>query len=398
MNEMIAIVIGSGCDTDLAIIRSLGRRNVPVIIISSNKYNICRHSKYVRRSIILQNPDLWGHSLISLLLNTVPDWAGAVLIPASDYAVNVLAENKSKLSEYYKVAVPDINIIEKCINKKNTLEMAVVANVPIPETYFPEDISYIYMNKDKFTYPCILKPLISHKFCATLKVGKMFKINDFDDLISKFVISSNCGLGMMITQLIHGDCKQLYTYYAYRTIDGDFLGEVILKKLIQSPPDFGVIVAGESVQSPEILEIGRRFFNELSYDGLGAIEFKRDPIDGKFKILEINARAGLGTNLAIQSGVDFPWIIYNDKCRSNRIKIEQYVAGLKVIFIGSYILTFFRYRKLQKWGLRDYLDVLKGNRVYNNYDSKDIRPFIFGFLFVFIHILKLLYSKSAHKR
>ena len=378
-NEPKAIVIGAGCDTDLAVIRSLGRKGISIIIISSKKYNVSSYSKYVIKSFILEHPEEWNINLISLLLDNSEDWSGALLIPASDYSVDVLAKNKSKLSEFYIVAVNDKSIIEKCINKKKTIEAAINAGIPIPITSFPNDILDLEKNESKYHYPCILKPLISHTFCGTLKVGKMFKVNNFDELKSKFAISKNHELEMMVTQLIPGDCSNLYTYYAYRTSAGEFLGEFILRKLVQIPPDFGVIVVGESIYIEEIITAGRKFFNELSYIGLGAIEFKQDPCDGKFKLIEINARAGLGINLAIQSGVDFPWIMYNDKCRSKKIKIHSYSAGLKIMFLRDYIITYFRYHKQLKMSIWKYLKFFDGNIIYNNYDIQDFAPFLFGF-------------------
>jgi len=51
----------------------------------------------------------------------------------------------------------------------------------------------------------------------------------------------------------------------------------------------------------------------LGYRGIGCVEFKRDPRDGKPKLIEINARAVRTSMLAIGADVDFPWIAYRDR-------------------------------------------------------------------------------------
>jgi predicted ATP-grasp superfamily ATP-dependent carboligase len=61
---------------------------------------------------------------------------------------------------------------------------------------------------------------------------------------------------------------------------------------------------------PEVRALSLRLLEALNYRGFVAVEFKRDPRDGTYRLMEINPRTASGNQLAISAGVDFPWIGY----------------------------------------------------------------------------------------
>ena len=384
MNETKAILLRSGI-TGLPAIRSLGQKGIPVVLVTIDKRDIGSCSKYVGETVIAPHPGRSSKEFISFLLNNSTKWKNGLLIPSDDYSVTALAQNKAELSEHYIVTVPEWNVIKKCVNKKLTYETAKKANIPIPKTVFPDSLEYLDEHKDEFVYPCLLKPSFSQKFVEELKVGKMFKIKNFEELKSKFILANKRGLDMMITELIPGDCDQLYAYHAYRSLDGEILAEFIHRKLRQSPPDFGVAVVGETTYTPEVIDIGRKFLKELSYTGLCAVEFKKDHRDGKFKLIEINARSSFATNFAVNCGVDSPWVMYKDLVGHEKIKMNTYDIGLKWIHLSSDLVCFFTYRKEYRWKFREYVNVYKGERTFATFDPQDLRPFIKEWLSMFLH-------------
>ena len=57
---------------------------------------------------------------------------------------------------------------------------------------------------------------------------------------------------------------------------------------------------------------GLRFLAALGYRGLSQVEFKRDPRDGRYKLMEINPRLYQWHGLAAACGVDLPRLAYCD--------------------------------------------------------------------------------------
>jgi carbamoylphosphate synthase large subunit len=69
---------------------------------------------------------------------------------------------------------------------------------------------------------------------------------------------------------------------------------------------------GEAVWVDEVVEEGLAFLRALGYHGISQVETKRDPRDGRYKLMEINPRLWQWHSLAAACGVDLPYIAYRD--------------------------------------------------------------------------------------
>jgi predicted ATP-grasp superfamily ATP-dependent carboligase len=116
----------------------------------------------------------------------------------------------------------------------------------------------------------------------------------------------------MVQEIVPGPDENLVTFLGYFGHDGRTLSGCVRKKLRQYPAGFGYCSLTESVDDQEVFDLAVKLFQALDYRGVGCAEFKRDPRDGKPKLIEINTRAVRTSMLAIGAGVDFPWIAYQD--------------------------------------------------------------------------------------
>jgi predicted ATP-grasp superfamily ATP-dependent carboligase len=116
----------------------------------------------------------------------------------------------------------------------------------------------------------------------------------------------------MIQEIVPGPDENLVTFLGYVGHDGQVLAGCVRRKLRQFPPGFGYCCLTESIDDREVFDLSVKLLRSLDYRGIGCVEFKRDPRDGKPKLIEINSRAVRTSMLAIAAGVDFPWIAYQD--------------------------------------------------------------------------------------
>jgi predicted ATP-grasp superfamily ATP-dependent carboligase len=116
----------------------------------------------------------------------------------------------------------------------------------------------------------------------------------------------------MVQELISGGDDELYTVGSYRTADREPLGIFCGRKLRQTPPGIGTCRVGEALWVGEAVEAALRLLDAFAFTGLSQVEFKRDHRDGRFKLMEINARLWQWHSLAAALGVDFPRIAYLD--------------------------------------------------------------------------------------
>ena len=116
----------------------------------------------------------------------------------------------------------------------------------------------------------------------------------------------------MVQELVPGGDDALFTVGSYLDRNGRPLGVFCGRKLRQTPPGIGTCRVGEAVWVQEVVEDALRLLAGFGYYGLSQVEFKRDARDGRYKLMEINARLWQWHGLATACGVDLPRIAYDD--------------------------------------------------------------------------------------
>ena len=69
----------------------------------------------------------------------------------------------------------------------------------------------------------------------------------------------------------------------------------------------------ETVDVPIIEELSERFLRAIDYYGLVELEYKLDPRDSQYKLLDVNARTWGYHTLGARAGVDFSYMLYSDQ-------------------------------------------------------------------------------------
>lgn len=101
------------------------------------------------------------------------------------------------------------------------------------------------------------------------------------------------------------------------------------RKLREHPIRFGTATLAESIYEPELIEISQRLLRGLLYTGVCEIEYIKDPLDNKNKLIEINARTWLWVGLATKCGINYPVYIYNYLNSIPNNYPKTYTIGLK---------------------------------------------------------------------
>jgi predicted ATP-grasp superfamily ATP-dependent carboligase len=118
---------------------------------------------------------------------------------------------------------------------------------------------------------------------------------------------------ILVQEIIPGDGKTQYSYCAFFR-DGQAHSTLIARRVRQHPREFGrAATYVETTEIPEIEELAERFLRAINYHGVVEIEFKQDPRDGHFKLLDVNARTWGFHVLGAPAGVDFPYLLYADQ-------------------------------------------------------------------------------------
>jgi predicted ATP-grasp superfamily ATP-dependent carboligase len=301
-----AVVLGASVN-GLSFVRSLGRRGVPTLLLDSERHIGC-HTRFAQSAILPSvdtAPEIWTDQLQHL-----GERLGrpAVVFATSDAHGVYLASQREQLAPLFRFLVPGAETMERIVNKRLQYETARQVGVPIPRTVFPESIAEARIAAVEFSYPCILKPYKSH--LGRKRIGaKVVVCQTPDELIGQYAAVAGGEQGFMVQEIVPGDDTALFGYLAFWDERGDERCWLTKQKLRQSSA-FGDGAYQVTVDAPQVAAQARLLLRALGYCGFAGVEFRRDPRDGVFRLMEINPRTVSGNQLAIAAGVDFPWVGY----------------------------------------------------------------------------------------
>jgi D-aspartate ligase len=303
------VVIG-GDYQGLGIARSLGRHGIPVAVLD-DELSIARFSRYVTHAMRVRDLRT-EEAVIDALLAMherfgLQDW---ILFPTRDETVACLSRNRELLSRHFAVPTPSWDCIRFAWDKRNLYSLAEQLAIPIPKTVWPAADESL----DDFAdwLPLALKPAIKEHFFYETK-AKAWRADTPAELRAlsarahKIVPSGE----LMLQELIPGDGRQQFGFCAL-VDDGHAIVTMTVARLRQHPPVFGrastYVVTRDRI--PELEEFAQRLLEKISYNGLVELEFKRDPRDGQYKLLDFNARTWGYHSIGERAGVDFPYLLF----------------------------------------------------------------------------------------
>lgn len=306
-----ALILG-GAHGSLAIARSLGRRGIPVRLVTDDN-PLATLSRYVQRSFSWpSSSDKTGGAFLLDLAKTY-DLEGWMLFAGSDDDVRFIAQNHAQLATAFTLTTPAWDVARWAYDKARMNLRATELGIARPLSFYPrgrDDLANIGI-----PFPVILKPTVRAGRNAFVD-AKAWRADDMAALAGHYeaaitLVSSD---SIMIQELIPGDGATQFSYAGVWQA-GTPIGSLVAKRRRQYPVEFGFTsTLVETIESTEIEEAASRFLRSLDYSGLVEIEFKYDRRDSSYKILDINARAWTWMALGAAAGVDFPAIQWRLAC------------------------------------------------------------------------------------
>jgi predicted ATP-grasp superfamily ATP-dependent carboligase len=293
-----AVVVDVGWVNGLAAIRSLGRAGVKVLAVDHRRSALGFRSRYAEPHL---SPDpQHEEAFVSFLAGLGLD-EPAPVFPTHDEPLNAIARAGPRLSERFLFPFPGWDVLQRIQSKRSQLEAAERAGIPVPR--WSPTLS------DDLAYPVLVKPSTTEGFKR--RFGRQaFRCENRAEAERAWAEAKE--YEPLVQEFIPGGDEELYTLGSYLAADGEPLGIFCGRKLRQTPPGVGTCRVGEAVWVEEVVDQGLRFLRELGHVGLSQVEFKRDPRDGTFRLMEVNPRLWQWHGLAAACGVDLPRIAYED--------------------------------------------------------------------------------------
>ncbi|MBC7404202.1 MAG: FAD-dependent oxidoreductase [Cytophaga sp.] len=307
-----ALILGGGVNA-LGIVRSLGKQDVPLIVMDTDAKSPAMRSRYGRKLLV---STLEGDELIKQLLALARQFTGTlILFVTEEKTVRTVSECREQLKAFFKIRLPQHERLMQLMHKQGFQELAEAISAPIPKTVrlqHPDDL----VHAEILSFPCVLKPSEkNYQYGARFK--KAYKILSMDELKKWYLEIYPVMADMVVQEWIEGADSDIYFCLQYIGKDGEVVASFPGRKIRSWPIKIGGTASCTAAweHEKELTATTQAFFNQVGFTGMGSMEYKRDERDGKFHMIEPTvARTDFQEEVATINGVNIPLAAYQYEC------------------------------------------------------------------------------------
>ena len=291
-----AVVVDVGFVNGLGALRSLGRAGVETYAVDHRPGALGFRSRY---GIHVTAPEPLGDE--EGFAEALGRLGPSVVFPTHDDGLRAVSRHREGLG----ALCPFPRDLERIQRKRVQLEAAR----DVPETRFPASAAEARAAAEELGLPVLVKP--SEPVGFRQRHGRQaIRCETANEVEEGYVLAEP--FEPMVQELIPGGDDTLYTLGAYLDASLEPLGLFCGRKLRQTPRGVGTARVAESLWVQEVVDAGLDLLRRLGCNGLSQVEFRLDPRDGRFKLMEVNPRLWQWHSLARACGVDLPLIAYRD--------------------------------------------------------------------------------------
>lgn len=330
------VVVLSGGVTGLGVLRAFARQGIATFVYPAVRDDLVSRSRWFRAlpgSACLPSAPRASAELLEQVLRE-SKLEQAYLCACSDDWNTVVAEFVERGSARFVSIVPPSAALDTLQNKAHLALLLQRLGVPMPSTRMIgsyDDIGELPPSSPTFYF---LKPTDSQSFLARFGT-KGLRVGSAEEARRRLDEVVSAGMSVILQEYIPGSFAEHYFIDGYVDRAGVIKALFARRRLRIYPPDFGNSTSMVSVPLAEAqgaVETVRRVLSEVNYRGIFSAEFKRDPRDGLFKLIEVNARPWWFVDFAVRCGVDVCRMAYDDALGREVSPVESYKVGMSCIY------------------------------------------------------------------
>lgn len=316
----------------LAAVRSLACNGAVVTVASDTSSSLPLWSRHCHSRVYCPDPVNDWVNFSAWIKTQVLQGQYDLVLPLSDYPTMALVEQQTRLASSMAIPIPPEKSCAIAHDKLELIRLAASLGIDVPQTWCPvnrEDVETLGRSID---FPCVLK---LRKGAGA--IGLSFPRSALE------LLACYDKLGSISDSVFSTDRPLIQEYIPGQIHDACFLfnrgkprAAITQVRLASHPRTGGVGIYNQTTDQPELREKAELLLSTLNWHGPAMVEFKRDDRDGKFKLMEINARYWGTLDLAIQAGVNFPWLASKMAIDGDIDPVTQYQVGLKYRWNWTY--------------------------------------------------------------
>ena len=232
------------------------------------------------------------------------------VLTGSDLASEFLATERGALSPAVKAfeALDEAHLA--LMSKPRCYEIADRAGVRRPQGAFVSTISQLDSATREMSYPCIVKPALSHLWRGVFGDDRVILAESAVRLAEQGRRALDAGLEIVIGEYVPGPDDAVEEAILVRAEDGSFPVTIGCQKIRQHPAGFGAASLCETAPVDESMDMAKRLLEAAGYVGVAGVETKRHEQTGERYLLEVNVRIPTQWGLGDAAGGDSSWRLY----------------------------------------------------------------------------------------
>jgi len=367
----------------LAVVRSLGRKGIRVTVGESTRIATSFLSKYCSQRVIYPSPISNPDGFLQRLRREVTTGYRAIF-PMEEETLLLVARHRDLFERFVFLPIGQYEKIQFVRDKERLLKFAMGKGIPCPRTSFfktPDEVK-----TSRLELPAVIKPRISSGAFGIRYV------TEAKELLSTYLGVHQKYPRPLVQERIPWGGDSLGVSALFDE-DSKVKAAFVHRRLREYPISGGPSTLRESVYHPQVLELGLSLLKALDWIGVAMVEFKVDPRDNTAKLMEVNPRFWGSLQLAIFSGVDFPYLIYRMAKGESFEPVLTYEVGRRCRWLLPGDIFHFLKNPNRFHLFPSFFDFFHENTCYDIISKKDPWPVLGRVL----TILTFLYDRDMRR-
>lgn len=292
----------------LAATRALGKQGVDVVVGAASDRSLAATSRYCTDSFAYPSPYSRPNEFLNCIQGIIAKQSFDAVFPMSDIVMHVIAPHKVEFERYTRLPIPEYKVFGSISDKYNLMRVAMELKVPIPDTIFVPDGNIEHVLGSVPTFPVVVKPgcsIIRHE-SGWRKTAVLYAQNE-RQLREVFERHEYLKRPSLIQSRIVGEGQGVFVLMN----EGTLIAAFAHRRLREKPPSGGVSVLRESIPLDKaVVDPAIRLLQHVRWHGVAMVEYKVEHGTKTPMLMEINGRFWGSLQLAMDSGLNFPWLLF----------------------------------------------------------------------------------------
>ncbi len=310
-----------------------------------------------------KDPDAYAQAVLNLCREGNYD----VVLPTSVNSLEALLPHTEKLSSLTHILMPSQVQFAIGMDKIQTVEMCDQFGFHYPDSVILSAATNIEDIVAKFGFPLVVKH--RRNYSGSWGVRCVQSLPELNSAITELSGFTKRLSDLMIQRFIPGTLFDACVVAK----DGKIAGIATQARRLMYPISGGVASTLTTIEIPELTQQAIEIVEALHWTGPIQLEFKRDPRDKLFSLIEINPRFWGTTGAWLRAGINFPAMAVSLALHQEVTRAPALPADLRC----RYVIGRTPYSLIQLWrakGFSALRDPIKYSKTWYDFDLSDPLP------------------------